>query len=248
MSRTGSIRSEQIHFANGRVALAFFPGPAAAAQTIIDRLALPSPRGLVVLNGGTTRLEPAMQQRLTATLQDGLARAVAEEGLMAVNGGTDAGVFQLFGQGRARWGDRSPSVGVAVADLVSWPGQAGGEAPLEPHQSHFVLGAGKHWGAETSTMYALVATWSQQCPSVAVFAGGGEITIREMQMNVAQSRPLVLLAGSGRATDAVLDARAGKPVEDARLTEIAERGQISAFDLAAHPATLAVLIRQTLLL
>jgi hypothetical protein len=248
MSRASSIHAEQIHFANGQVAVALFPSAAASAQQIIDRLDIPNPRGLVVLNGGTAKLEPAMHERLAAALQVGLARIVAQEGLTAINGGTDAGIFQLFGQGRARWGQGAPCIGVAVASLVSWPGRPEGEALLEPHQSHFVLVEGNHWGAETDTMYALVSVWAQQCPTVSVFASGGEICIREMQMNVAQKRPMILLAGSGRATDAVLAARATGSAEDPRLVQIAERGRIIPFALSEPPANLAAQVRQVLTL
>ena len=47
-------------------------------------------------------------------LQDGLARVVVKEGLSVVTGGTDAGIFQLFGKalgGRAK----GPCIGVAPA-------------------------------------------------------------------------------------------------------------------------------------
>lgn len=83
-------------------------------------------------------------------------------------------------------------------------------------------------------------------PALAVFAGGGAITIREMQMNVAQGRPMLLLAGSGRATDAVLAARAGQPAGDSRIQEIAHQGAITAWSIEHDPASLRALIETML--
>jgi len=216
------------------------------ADVILAALDMPRPRALLILNGGTAKLDEPLQSHLARTLQDGLARVVAEEQIMVITGGTDAGIFQLFGQGLARYGRTAPCIGVAVADLATWPGHPQGEAPLEPHHSHFVLVEGKSWGDETQMMYALIRTLAQTCPSVTVFASGGEITIHEMQMNVAQDRPMIFLAGSGRATDAVLAARAGEAQADTRLQQIAEQGQIFPHAISEPPATLANVIRRAL--
>jgi hypothetical protein len=223
-----------------------FASPTISPQRVIDALAMPTPRGLVILNGGAARLDPAIEARLAHVLQDGLARIVAEEQLTVVTGGTDAGIFHLFGAGLGRWGRSAPCVGVTVAGLVTWPGKPTGEAPLEPHHSHFVLVEGNHWGAETATMYGLVRHLDEQCPTVAVFAGGGEITVHELQMNVAHGRRMILLAGSGRATDQLLAARSGQAVSDPRLVEVAQQGELVLFDLDEPPAALGELVLRVL--
>jgi hypothetical protein len=213
---------------------------------IVAALALPAPRALVILNGGTASLAHALQARLAAALADGLARVAAEDHLTVITGGTDAGVFHLFGEGLARWGRTAPCVGVAVAALVSYPGHPGGEAPLEPNHSHFVLTAGRHWGDETATMYALAAALARDCPSLAVFAGGGEIALREMQANVTQGRTMLLLAGSGRNTDAVLAAAAGEPSGNADLDAVARYPGIVPAAIADDPAQLRATMRRLL--
>ncbi|MCB0108883.1 MAG: hypothetical protein KDE53_23340 [Caldilineaceae bacterium] len=221
-----------------------------AATTILAELALPPAPGLVVLNGGTADLEAPLAAKLRRILQDGLARVVTELGLLSITGGTDAGIFQLFGQGLAQWGDHTPCVGVAVAPLVTWPGRPDlptrAEATLEPHHSHYVLVAGSRWGDETATMYALVAQLSEVMPMVTIFAGGGNITIEEMLMNVRQERTMILLAGSGRATDQVLAARAGAAVDDERLAQVAAQGRITPFALDDDPAAFMGLVRELL--
>jgi hypothetical protein len=183
---------------------------------------------------------------LERVLGEGLARIVAEEAITVVTGGTDAGIFHLLGQGLAQWERTAPCIGVAVANLVSYPGHPHGEAALEPHHSHFVLVEGERWGDETETMYSLVAALAQDVPSLALFAGGGEICIREMQANIAQGRQMILLAGSGRSTDGVLAAIAGHSVDDPRLADIAREGQIHAFDLNAPLDQFARLLRHLL--
>jgi hypothetical protein len=241
---THSISIETIQFSNGNRSRMIQPAYGTLASQIVDALALPAPRGLVILNGGTAQLEADRKAWLAAALADGLARLVAEESLTAITGGTDAGIFHLFGQGLGRWGRTAPCIGVAVRSLVCWPGQPAGEAPLEPHHSHFVLVEGERWGDETETMYALAAELGDGCPSVAVFAGGGEIAIHEMLVNVAQGRSMILLAGSGRVTDAVLAARRGQSPDDPRIAQIAGLGKIIAHDVASAPSTLVQLVSQ----
>ena len=235
-----------VRFDNGNPAAIMRAAKDTPIGEIVAALALPAPRALVILNGGTARLEHALQARLAAALADGLARVVAEERLTVITGGTDAGVFHLFGEGLARWGRTAPCIGVAVAALVSYPGHPGGEAPLEPNHSHFVLTAGRQWGDETATMYALAAALARDCPSLAVFAGGGEIALREMQANVTQGRAMLLLAGSGRNTDAVLAAAAGEPSGNADLDAVARYPGIVPAAIADDPAQLRATVRRLL--
>jgi hypothetical protein len=246
MSESG-MQTQTIAFPNGNHSQVIQPAQPLPASQLVAALALPAPRGLVILNGGTARLEHDLEAVLRHTLTDGLARLVAEESLTVITGGTDAGIFSLFGQGLARWGRTAPCIGVAVNSRVTWPGKDEGEAPLEPNHSHFVLVAGQHWGDETATMYELAATLSQDCPSVAVFAGGGEIAIHEMLANIAQNRPMILLAGSGRATDAVLAARHGDAAHDPRIARIAYSGNITAHDMTLPLSVLHQVVRLAVL-
>ena len=240
------MNAETISFADGNQAPAVRMYRDTPSEEIVAALALPVPRALVILNGGTARLEQALQARLAAALADGLARVAAEERLTVITGGTDAGVFHLFGAGLARWGRTAPCIGVAVGELVRYPGHPDGEASLEPNHSHFVLTAGRQWGDETATMYALAAALTRDCPSLAVFAGGGDIALREMQANVTQGRAMLLLAGSGRTTDAVLAAAAGEPSGNADLDAVARYPGIVPAAIADDPAQLRATVRRLL--
>jgi hypothetical protein len=238
------LQLETTSFPNGSQAQIVHVPQHTPAPQIVAALELPPPRALLIFNGGTAKLPPALQQRLRDVIVSGLARAVVEAQLTVLTGGTDAGIFSLLGQGLASRGRSAPCIGVTVAEPVTWPGKADGEAALEPHHSHFVLVNEGDWGTETATMYDLAAALSHACPSLAVFASGGEITIHEMQANVRQNRPMILLAGSGRNTDAVLAARTGQAADDPRVAEIARAGNIIPFNLNAEPQALHALIRR----
>jgi hypothetical protein len=219
----------------------------ASAREISENLSISPPRAVVCLNGGTAELDEGLAMHLESLLVDGLARVTAEESLTVVTGATDAGIFSLFGKGIEKWGKRAPVIGIAPEKLVRWGSGTGGDTPLEPHHSHFVLVEGEEWGDESGTMYALVNEWGNQCPTVAVFAGGGQVTLREMRANVMQGRKMILLAGSGRATDAVLAARGGERSAARPVHDIAAAGDIISFSLQSEPPSLARLVRGLLL-
>ena len=214
-----------IQFPDGTQAQMIRVAPTTPAEQIVDALGLPQPRALLVLNGGTAKLEHTLKQQLERHIADGLARVAAEEQITLISGGTDAGVFALLGRGLSTWGRTAPCIGVAVDALSQRRGHPQGDAPLEPHHSHFVLVDGKQWGDETETMYSLVHELAKHCPSIAVFAGGG----------------------SGRTTDAVLAEQAGTlSPSDKRLQRIAQSGLIIPCDIRQEPTVLMNSIRHKL--
>ncbi len=245
-----SLLPETIRFSNGNQARVVYARKGAAIQPLIKALKLPTPRGALIVNGGTAQLDADLATRLSLLFENGLARVAAEEQLTIVTGATDAGIFTLLGKGLERWKRQAPCIGVAPASLVNLPGARSTQeerAPLEPHHSHFVLTAGENWGDETSTMYALVAALSDKAPSVAVIAGGGSVTRTEALANTRQHRPIIVLSGSGRFADELSAVVRGetKPAQD-DVAEIARDATISLFDLQQPPEQLAALVRQRL--
>jgi hypothetical protein len=230
---SNQMQKETIQFSAGGQAELIHAPRGATAREILVELNIATPQALVCLNGGTAELEGKLVSALEAILVDGLARVVAEEALTVITGGTDAGIFSLFGKGIEKWGRSTSVVGVVPEKLVKWPGGGAGDTALEPHHTHFVLTDGVAWGDETEAMYSLAREWSRDCPSVAVFAGGGDVTLREMRKNVDQLRPMILLAGSGRTTDTVLSARNRKNSTDLATCELATKGRIVPFALNA---------------
>src|SRR5262249_40199469 len=89
-------------------------------------------------------------------LCDGLARVVVEERLTVVTGGTDLGIFRLFGAGRS--GGTATVIGVATARRVPSDEASSRESvPLESHHTHFVLVEDADWGDETPGSCSLLA-------------------------------------------------------------------------------------------
>jgi SLOG in TRPM, prokaryote/Protein of unknown function (DUF4231) len=218
------------------------------ASQVVQELELPPVHGVVVLNGGTIELDAERGDRLRALLGDGLAAVVAQDRLTVLTGGTQAGVFALFG---AALGDDSTvaSVGVAPEARVTWPGRvdAGDDAvPLEQHHSRFVLVDGDEWGDETGMMLRLAAALAADVPSLAVLAGGGNVAKRELLGHVRAGRDVVALAGSGRLADDVAAAIAGSSSHDPEVREAAASGRVIVFDAAGRPDELRALVHERL--
>ncbi|WP_353571391.1 hypothetical protein [Candidatus Albibeggiatoa sp. nov. BB20] len=186
---------------------------------------------VIVLNGGTAELTPEITEQLGEALIDGLAQMAAKENIMFITGGTNAGVFNLLGQGLQKWQHQAPCIGVFVKQLACEADNTPNKAQLESHHSHFVMVDGKEWGDERQVMYRLIAYMAKYMTVLNIYAGGGELTIREMQAAVDQNCKILLLGGSGRATDKVLAAYQGQPVDDERLKEIAKHPKLHTVQL-----------------
>lgn len=244
-------RARTIELAGGRRAVAVLVPATASGNEAVAALGLPRPRGVIVLNGGTADL-PA---ELTAMLQHSLralADVAVEERLTVVTGGTDAGVFALFGQAL---GDAAtaPCIGVVPDSRVAWPGrepatraaQAEPPVPLEPHHTHFLLVEGAEWGVETDAMLALTGALSKGSASLAVLAGGGEGARREVLGHVRAERKVIVLAESGRLADELTGALAGRGGGDA---ELAATGLVTVLEADEPPSALTELVRTSLAL
>jgi len=242
-----SIVIDRIRFTSGKQARAVQAPQHADPKAILDALGLGSPRALIVISGGAGRMSEDEIVRLRPLFVDGLARLAAQERIAVLDGGTNAGVMALTGEGAARHGLTAPLIGVCPVAKVFWPGHPNplAEAELEPHHSHFVLTGGAEFGSESQTIYALAEALSQQVPSLALIVNGGPITYREALMNVEQGRPLVVFKGSGRAADGIAEAWEKRQSDDPRAAEIVRCGKIVVFDVVDGPERLVTLIQET---
>lgn len=237
---TTSLKTETVKFPNRNLAHLIRVPTSVDIQGIITALELSAPRALLVLNGGTASLDAHVKKQLSLMFAE-LARVVIEEKVTVITGGTNAGVFALFGNALQKWGGPvAACVGVAIAARAKW-------TRLEPHHSHFVLVEGDGWGEETPVMYGLVAALAGSCPSLAVFASGGRIVIEEMLQNVAQNREMILIAGSKGSTDVVVAARSDAPVSNGRIVQVIHEGQVTVLGINQPPGELATLVRSRLL-
>jgi hypothetical protein len=250
---SGGLARHTIVFPCGRSALAVVAPTDVSGADAVAALQLESPRALIVLGGSTNELSPNVTTALRSSIGEGLARVAADERLTVVTGGTDAGVFAIFGQALAGQAT-APCVGVAPAGAVTWPGRRereprvsprNGVVQLEPHHTHFLLVDGTEWGTETEALIALAATLAAECPSVAILAGGGGGARQEVLEQIRRGRQVLVLAGTGRLADELASATTnwGADATEPRTAEAAASGLVTVLDSAEPPASFAEHVR-----
>jgi len=244
----GRIAIRDIRFPTGRTARAVQLRGVVDAATIASALQLGDPRALIVIIGGAGGMSEEETRRLRPLFVEGLAPLAAAERIAILDGGTNSGVMALAGQGASRQGLTALLIGVCPLACVSWPGRRNprATAELEPNHSHFVLTPGRRFGDETGIAYAIVQMLSEKMPTLALVVNGGEITYDEVLRNVAQNREIIVLAGSGRAADAIAAVWESGQSGEARLAQIVARGRVVLFAVAEGPHRLARLIRERL--
>ncbi|HEV2778883.1 MAG TPA: hypothetical protein VGX25_05725 [Actinophytocola sp.] len=207
----------------------------------LDRLGLGGGRPAVVLVGGAGGMGEDDLRRVEEVLR--LAVLPVLEGCAAavVDGGSDSGVMQVVGRARAAAGARFPLVGVAAEGTVTWPGDgelhAGGVVEIEPNHTHVILVPGQSWGDESPWLGHVAAAIAGDHRSVTVVVNGGEITYDDIDWSLAGQRPTLVLAGTGRAADAIAAAVAGQDSES-RAERVAGSPLIRILDVG-NPAGIA---------
>jgi hypothetical protein len=153
-----------------------------------------------------------------------------------MDGGTQAGVMAIMGQGVADRGRKSNLLGVAPAGKVTYPGGpaplAGSEdsAPLDPNHSHFVLVEGKEWGSETGMLFEIAAVFN--VPVLAILVNGGTVAKDELLQSVRRGWPVIVIDGSGRLADEVAALVKQPPeIDDPVLAEIIAEGDLRLFPI-----------------
>jgi hypothetical protein len=105
---------------------------------------------------------------------------------------------------------------------------------------------GSDWGDETPTMLEVTGLLAGSEPSVGVLAGGGEIAAEEVHGHLLARRPVIVLAGSGRLADRVVEALGrGTPVPFG-TDEEEHRELLEVVELDGPLTTLAASLRDRL--
>jgi len=206
-----------------------------------------------MIAGGASKMEKHIISELSPLFTDGIAHIAASLDALIIDGGTQAGVMALIGLGAAQQPDKPTLLGVAPASVVTFPGKpidkTSSEAiPLDPNHSHFVLVETDKWGGETETMYELAQVFSQSSPSIALLINGGDIAKSEVLHNVRQSRPIIIIEGSGRLADEIASIVHNKaiPTSEPKLAEIIADGDLYLFPLTSSVADLEQLAQRLL--
>jgi hypothetical protein len=89
---------------------------------------------------------------------------------------------------------------------------------------------GDTWGDEAPWIADLSCILSCELPSVTILVNGGEITWQDAVESVRVKRPIIAIAGSGRAADVLATALNGD-VTDHRAVAITSSGLVTAIAL-----------------
>lgn len=200
---------------------------------VLNQIGLQEPRPILVIVGGASYLSEADFIRLQALFVQVLAPIAESLGACVVDGGTDAGVMRLIGQAREQIAATFPLIGVAPEGKVALPNDLNppeDSTPLEPHHSHFVLIPGSNWGDESPWMAQIATVLAAGKPSMTVLINGGEITFTDALNSVSTRRLVLVMAGSGRTADKIVDAMQGK-ASDERAKTLAHSGLVKYINL-----------------
>lgn len=234
----------RFEFADGLTARAVEVHDRAALPAALSVLRLDPPRPTVTVVGGADGLdETDGPARLRATFLSGIVPVLQRYDAAAVDGGTLSGVMRLLGETRAESDASFPLVGVVAAGTVQLPDRPTPpdvDAVLEPHHTHFIIVPGDKWGAESPWIAETTTVLAGARPSVTVLINGGEIAYADVEQSVHAGRQVVVIAGSGRAADAIAGALVGA-APDERAERLAGTGLIDAVPLD-EPDSLAALL------
>jgi transcriptional regulator with XRE-family HTH domain len=238
----------ELGFSNGSRAHAIRVHRSAELPVALGELGLRHSRPVLVVVGGAGEVSAADMARLRPLFEEALAPLAETLGTFVVDGGTDAGVMRLLGQAHAKTRATFPLVGVAAIGTVVLPGAPpprSDAAPLETNHTHFVLVPGSEWGDDSPWLPRVAGVLARGTPSVTVVINGGENTWKDIAQSVKAGRPVITVAGSGRAADALAGALRGEPV-DGRARDLAISGLVRAIDMTAEPDALAGEIEKVL--
>jgi TRPM family ion channel len=235
----------RFEFAEGLTARALEVHDRADLPAALSALGLDRPRPTVTVVGGAGGLGESGGGRdsLRAVFLSGIVPVLQRYDAAAVDGGTLSGVMRLLGETRAESGATFPLLGVVAAGTVQLPDRPnppGVDAVLEPHHTHFIIVPGDKWGSESPWIAETTSVLAGTRPSVAVLINGGEIAYSDVEHSVHAGRRVVVVAGSGRAADAIAGALVGE-VSDERAERLAGTGLIDAVHLD-EPDRLAALL------
>lgn len=214
----------------------------------LSRLGLNVPRRTVVLVGGAGGMTPANMLSLQTLFTQALAPALQAMDGALIDGGTDFGVMALMGRARAEIGGSFPLIGLAAAGTVTWPGHPGERAdaaPLEPNHSGFLFVPGSDWGDESAWIAQAATAVAGPLPSVTILVNGGQIAYHDVAHSIEERRPVLVVAGSGRAADELAAAVRAKS-RDKRAGDLVASGLLRVVDEIDRGGNMARLLREQL--
>jgi hypothetical protein len=237
-----------ISFENGHHATVIEPGTLAALPVALQQIGLELPRRTLVLVGGAGKMAEADLRQLRPLFEEVLGPMIAAEQVAIVDGGTDVGVMRLAGDTRRKLQRAFDLIGIAAVGTVIVPGRASPSpdaAPLEPNHSHFILVPGSEWGVEAPWIARAASILAHNLPSATLLINGGEIAWQDVTESIKAARPVLVVAGSGRTADMLVDVLQGKR-SDPRAKAVIATGLLHVLDPQGGTEALRQVVRRVL--
>ena len=219
-------------FPNGRHTILLETSPNATANEIITQLKLDKHKAVILILGETDipDADSRPRLRLLQLFSRGLARAVAENDVLIIDGGIESEV--MTGLGKALLGRASnvqllgianesklniPRATTEQASNAQSPGitndgqitntvdSANGRKTLESYHTHFVAVKSTNSDSEVDQMYALAVALSEG-PILTVLVNDSPLAKDEVVRSVRQRWPVLVITGSGGFADEIQQA------------------------------------------
>jgi SLOG in TRPM, prokaryote len=197
---------------------------AAELPAAFDALRVPPSRPTLVCVGGAGRMGRENLAQIEEVVGERIVPVLERHGAVVVDGGTDAGIMRILGSARAAHQAGFPLLGVAAVGTVRVPGHGPPNpdaADLEPGHTGVILVPGAEWGDESVWIARVATHLAGDAPSATLVVNGGEITYQDVERSLAAGRHVLIVAGTGRAADAIADAVADGSAADPRTAAIA---------------------------
>ncbi len=234
-SRNNKLSKEEIIFpSNGNKAILVKLSVNESTQQIINALELGSykPKLIILVFGGATGSLDTSSTSVNNLfpILDSILQYASDNDALIIDGGTQAGIMELLGQ-RAK--DLDPNkkpvlLGIAPMGRISLPesidkknddkGSKHDKAELDPNHTHFVLVEGNEWGDETMKIFEIASASSfGDIPVVALLAGGGKISKKEVIFCIDRKWPIIAIENTGYLADEIASYKNQKETNQNRL-------------------------------
>jgi hypothetical protein len=240
-----------VRFSEDKYSPALRIPPDGDPQHIIDTFGLSTPRPVIFITGGASKMSDEDIQRTRDLVENGIARFAQEHRITVVDGGTEAGVMEMIGDARQKNDFNFPLVGVSPEGLVEYPGRPATHkdaAMLDAGHSHFVLVESDEWGGESEMIVNLTrAIADRQQPMMGILINGGRIAEHDVYLATAKGDnriPMLIVDGSGRTADTVASAFKTRRTDSAIIKAIIRGGDIRLAALSEGVPALRKQLRQ----
>jgi hypothetical protein len=194
------------------------------AENIISTLQLQSSKtkSIILIFGGSSGNIDTSDTSIAILHQilDEVLKYATDNDAIIIDGGTKSGIMEIVGQrvSQIEQSKKPIILGVAPAGLISVSrstkqednnknddnDEENDKVLLDPNHSHFVLVEGYRWGDETIKLFEIASALAKNdIPIVALLAGGGRISKKEILFCINRNWPIIVIEKTGYLADEI---------------------------------------------